>query len=145
MSDKTEQTAAGIDLSKILGGEGLSICGSTSEELQTCLAYAYQRASVCVPVEVIPFAESGDIKTYCCGEPIIKSYKDKCSGKCKFTITQCICVEVPVAFGADAFVGDPHVRCEMPSDEDICTDCDSITEPSKPTFCPPKKKVKIYF
>ena len=123
--------------------KGLSICGPVCEETQTCLKYAYQKASVCVPVEVIPFADPGDIKTFCCGEPIVTSYKDHCNGKCSFMITQYICVQVPVTFGADAFVGDPRVSCGTPSKKDICADCSTSNENWKP--CHLKNKYKVYF
>ena len=94
---------------------------------ETCEAHAFQEASVCVPVEVIPFAKAGHVKTFCKGKPIITSGCIECPGsinnKCHFTITQKICVKVPVEFGANTVVGSPHVKCERPSGHD-CKDCD---------------------
>ena len=43
-----------------------------------------------------------------------------------FTITQDICVAVPVEFGAVATVGDTYVSCNEVSDNDICTGCDQV-------------------
>ena len=48
------------------------------------------------------------------------------NGACVFTITQDICVAVPVEFGATATVGDTFVNCNDASADDICTDCGSI-------------------
>lgn len=48
------------------------------------------------------------------------------NGSCVFTITQDICVAVPVEFGAVATVGDTYVSCNEVSDNDICTGCDQM-------------------
>lgn len=94
---------------------------------KTCPAIGYQRVGVCVPVTVSPFARAGDTFTKCCGEPEITSGSTPCRGKkndtCTFTISQVICVEVPVDFGATATVGDTYVDCLDVSTEDICIDC----------------------
>lgn len=85
------------------------------------------KASVCVPVIVSPFAHTGPTVTKCCGDPIIVSGEKPCPGKkngaCAFTISQTICVEVPVNFGATATVGDTYVDCLNASTDDICTNC----------------------
>lgn len=100
----------------------------TSEpEVKTCPATGYQRVNVCVPVTITPFAKTGETKTKCCGEPVVVSGDTPCAGKkngvCTFTISQTICVEVPVDFGATATVGDTYVDCLGASAEDICRNC----------------------
>lgn len=50
------------------------------------------------------------------------------NGSCVFTISQDICVAVPVEFGATATVGDAFVNCNAASAEDICTDCGKTPE-----------------
>lgn len=93
----------------------------------SCPVTGYQKASVCVPVIVSPFAHTGPTVTKCCGDPIIVSGEKPCPGKkngaCAFTISQMICVEVPVNFGATATVGDTYVDCLNASTDDICTNC----------------------
>lgn len=108
-------------------------------ENQTCPAVGYQAASVCVPVTVTPFAEAGKTVTKCCGEPVVVSGRDTCegvkNGTCSFTISQNICVAVPVAFGAVATIGESYVNCKGATAEDVCTDCAGIppvTEPVVP-------------
>lgn len=66
--------------------------------------------------------------TKCCGNAVVVSGNNQqCKGKkndtCVFTITQRICVEVPVIFGATATAGDTFVDCLAASAEDICTNC----------------------
>lgn len=93
----------------------------------TCPAVGFQKASVCVPVIVTPFAHAGKTVTKCCGDPVVVPGDKPCPGKkngaCAFTISQTICVEVPVSFGANAMVGDTFVECMGASTDDICSNC----------------------
>jgi len=95
----------------------------------TCSTTGYQTASVCVPVTVIPFANVGEAITKCCGTPVVTMGKNSCEGPrnrtCVFTITQEICVEVPVEIGAVADTGEVNVACIAVSSEDICNGCES--------------------
>lgn len=106
-------------------------------EDQSCPAVGYQSASICVPVTVTPFAKTGATLTTCCGNPVVSSGRNTCggikNGACAFTISQDICVAVPVSFGAVASVGDTFVNCNGASADDICTDCKKMVEPVKPT------------
>lgn len=98
-------------------------------ETQTCPAVGYQSASICVPVTVTPFAQTGATVTKCCGNPVVTPGLATCSGvrngACTFTISQNVCVAVPVAFGATATVGDAFVDCIDASAQDICLTCDN--------------------
>lgn len=99
----------------------------TAAENQTCPAIGYQSASMCVPVTITPFAQTGATYTKCCGNPVVVPGRISCvgerNGSCSFTISQDICVAVPISFGAIASVGDTFVSCNGASAEDICTDC----------------------
>ena len=79
-----------------------------------CDVLGQQMANVCLPVSVQPFATVGTIVTRCCGAAIIAP-GTVCSGtpnmNCNFTISQRICVEVPVEFGATVTPGEAHVQC----------------------------------
>lgn len=88
---------------------------------------------------VTPFAQSGVTTTKYCGDPVVTPGREVCggvkNGSCFFTITQDICVAVPVEFGAVATEGDSYVNCNGASEQDICTDCgkDSpVNELTKP-------------
>jgi hypothetical protein len=103
-------------------------------EDQTCPTIGYQSASLCVPVTVTPFAQAQATVTKCCGTPVVTSGINTCggtkNGTCLFTISQDICISVPVAFGAAATVGDVYVTCNGASADDICTDCSaSVSSP----------------
>lgn len=108
----------------------------TLMENQTCPAVGYQTASVCVPVTVMPYATAGTTVTKCCGEPVVTSGWDVCSGVkngiCTFTISQDVCVSVPVDFGAVAQVGDAYINCKGATAEDVCTNC-AVVPPVVPT------------
>lgn len=99
-------------------------------EPQMCPAVGYQSASICVPVTVTPFAQAGATTTKCCGSPVVIPGREVCggvkNGSCFFTISQDICVAVPVEFGAVATVGDSYVSCNGASEDDICSTCEKI-------------------
>lgn len=108
-------------------------------ESQTCPTVGYQSASICVPVTVTPFAQAGITSTKCCGDPVVTPGREVCdgvkNGSCFFTITQDICVAVPVEFGAVATVGDSYINCNGASEKDICTNCANVApliEPANP-------------
>jgi hypothetical protein len=100
-------------------------------EDHTCPAIGYQQATVCVPVSVQPFAMAGTPTTFCCGDPIITPGTITCpgtpNGSCIFTITQEICVEVPIMFGANTVVGAPSVECGEATSENICANCSPLS------------------
>lgn len=111
------------------GGEtdtatGLSVCGPSCNGSQHCETFTYQTATVCAPVTVTPKAVPGMTRTICCGDPIV-SPENRCpftGRKCYFTVSQRVCIEVPITFGAIAEVGEPRIDCEEPSSEG-CIDC----------------------
>jgi hypothetical protein len=99
-----------------------------------CPVVGYQSLSVSVPVEVKPFARTGKTRTVCCCDPIVTMDTCTCAGKkdgtCHFTISQMLCIEVPVNFGAVIGVGDTFVDClgasseafPAPPSNDCCCD-----------------------
>ncbi len=112
----------------------------TSGETQTCPTVAYQMSSVCVPVTVSPYAKAGMTYTKCCGNPVVTPGLNVCegikNGNCVFTLSQNICVEVPVEFGATAIVGDTYVNCTGASADDICTECSQATQTTPAPIVP---------
>lgn len=111
--------------------EGLTLCGPGCEPQEGgCPVVGYQRSTVCVPVTVTPFAHVGTPVVSCCGAPVVTA-GDVCprsGGICHFTITQEVCVAVPVEFGARAVAGTPSVQCGEVSSKDICENCTPIDE-----------------
>jgi len=98
-----------------------------SNPANTCSKYAYQKANVSVPVMVKPYALTGPANSFCCNEPTITNLQCKPHGNkqiCCFTISQEICVEIPVQFGAQVCAGEPLIECHEVS-LDPCSDCDT--------------------
>lgn len=99
----------------------------TPEKCEFHPATGFQTANVCVPVSIEPFAKTGKVTTFCCGEPVVCSDTTKCPGKinekCEFTISQKICVKVPVEFGARTDVGKAFISACEASSKDICHNC----------------------
>lgn len=81
--------------------------------------------TVCLPVSVKPCVRVGNIKTECCGRPILSSSRaEKCcnkgceEGSCHFTIIQKMKIEIPLEFTADTDVDNLFVDCELKDDCD---------------------------
>lgn len=108
--------------------DGLMICGPVCGDLPSCESTFYQTETVCVPVTVTPFATSKSATARCCGRTVVTK-QDKCpTGKksCTFTITQPLCIEISLEFGADIDTGEASVMCGDISE----TGC-SCDDPSK--------------
>lgn len=100
---------------------------NTDPPEHTSPSVVYQRSSVCVPITVKPYATPETPRTRCCGEPYVTLGRSTCdgtkNGECVLTVTQEICIEIPVRFGANATPGDVYVNCISASKDDICSDC----------------------
>ena len=97
------------------------------QALERCIALTYQSAAVSVPIIVRPKVSTGNINTFCCGEPSIKPspYKIICSqsgGSCSFILTQSICIEIPIEFSAEAAASCPYIECGEVSGK-LCENC----------------------
>lgn len=113
---------------------GLSICGPVCNGQpvdQTCPSEAFVPMTLCTPVTVRPFVRPFvrplPTTTFYCGDPIVTPGSAECpgvrNGTVTFTVTQDICVKVPIEFGAETMVGDLFVQAGTPTDEDVCTNC----------------------
>jgi len=104
--------------------QGEDCCDQLREIPVPCNNVFYQTDLVSVPVKVIPFAKAGPCTTACCGSPII-TIGDTCQGEvgqvCEFTITQKLCVKLPLHFGAAVKVDRPRVQCGSASEKEC--DC----------------------
>jgi len=93
----------------------------------TCSNFAYQKANVSVPVMVKPFARVGSANSFFCNEPTIDNFQCKPHGNkqiCCFAISQEICIEIPVQFGAQVCAGEPWIDCHEVTAYP-CSDCDT--------------------
>jgi hypothetical protein len=119
----------------LFGGEttatGLAICGPSCDGEKACDSVFYQQETVCVPVKVTPFATPGTARTTCCGAATV-SRESLCPGSqtsCSFVITQNLCIEIPVSFGATVETGAAVVQCGTVSETSCdCSDTSGVTE-----------------
>ena len=106
---------------RIPAAEETRICSSgcsrpekLNEIPAACGSVFYQTDLVSVPVKVMPFAKAGPCTTVCCGSPVITP-GDSCIGEvgqtCEFTITQKICVKLPLHFGASISIDRSRIQC----------------------------------
>lgn len=106
---------------------GLSICGpSCNGGSMPCKRVFFQKEKVCIPVTVKPFATPGKAKAACCGEPVV-AQGNQCPGNqsyCSFTITQTLCIEIPIEFGAVVETGKASVQCGTVSEKPC--DCSDV-------------------
>ena len=86
---------------------GLAICGPVCSEAAECESLFNHRETVCVPVTVTPFARPGSARTICCGKPKIST-----ETSCSFTVSQELCIELPITFGAHVETGSISVQCD---------------------------------
>ncbi len=106
----------------------LAICGPVCTDENQCGVTASQLINVCVPVTVRPYAYTGPARTICCGVPTVNDTPCEgiANGTCTFYVTQQICVEVPVTFGASTTPGDTFINCGSSSEgECVCPDTDN--------------------
>jgi len=95
-------------------------------EQQSCSAITYQSATLSIPVTVNPVVNTGNINTFCCGEPVISisscsvKNNERPNGGCRFTITQSICIEIPIEFSAKAHIETPGVQCGEVVAKNVC-------------------------
>ncbi|WP_326908589.1 hypothetical protein [Sedimentibacter sp. MB31-C6] len=104
------------------GGEtetGLNVCGPVCGTVELCETTVFQTIGTCVPVTVTPFAEVGDIDVTCLGDATVSNTPCIDTGvtSCTFYVSQNLCVEVPVSFGALGEPGETIVTCGEPNQE----------------------------
>ena len=91
--------------------------------VESCSVTGKQNVEICLPVTVKPFAIVGKIITRCCEEVQVTQGINICEesmvDECNFTISQKICVEVPVEFGADVKTGETHIKCNASQTNDL--------------------------
>lgn len=93
------------------------------DRTKPCEKIVHQKAKVTLPISIEPFVVSGKIKTRCCGAPklSIAPYCE-CKDYCNYLITQEICIEIPLKFGAITETKETFIECEEPVIEDGCRD-----------------------
>lgn len=94
--------------------------------LAQCPAVVNETVCVQALVTITPDVQTGEIRSFCVGNPMIGNCPGTPSttGDCSFTVSQRICVQVPLTFSAGAVAEPTGIVCGMP-DVGECqpTDC----------------------
>jgi hypothetical protein len=124
----------------------IEICCPPCEE--DCRVTAFQEMDVCVPITIEPFVKLGEAQVECIEEPCLiptPCHTWNKNGTCRFTLSQKICVMVPIEFKANTSSGNISVICGDTSDEDCPShecddDCGCEDQPQPPYNCHDKDK-----
>ncbi|MEG1683788.1 MAG: hypothetical protein RR295_08150, partial [Oscillospiraceae bacterium] len=85
------------------------LCSCTPD---SCGKVGVQCVNVSVPVEVTPRATVGAISVACQGTPTVSCETSGSHGVCVITITQKVCMTIPVRYGVTTNVGDETIACD---------------------------------
>lgn len=90
---------------------------SSASVIVTCGCPAIVNETVCVQAEVTitPSVVVGTIESFCVGEPMIGPCPGTPAEECTFTVSQNICVQVPLTFSAMATVEPKGIVCGTPA------------------------------
>ena len=97
-------------------------CSSQGEEScpigSGCNKISAQCVDVSAPMTLMPTASIGTVNISCQGSPTVTCVTDPAGTSCAGTMTQQICVTVPVRYGVTMTAGEPTIACA-----DSCTGC----------------------
>lgn len=80
-----------------------------------CNKITTQCVDVTAPVILQPTASVGTVTVACQGTPSVCCETDPCGTSCTITLTQQICVSMPVRYGVSMSTGEPTISCAEPS------------------------------
>ena len=72
---------------------------------------AFQCVDIAAPFTLTPTASVGAVSIACQGSPSITCVSDACGSSCTVTMTQQICVSVPIRYGVSLTSGEPTITC----------------------------------
>lgn len=87
-----------------------------------CNKVATQCVDVAQLIALTPLAEAGTAVVTCQGTPSVTCVTNDNGASCTLTVTQRVCVSVPIRFGAVADPADPTITC---ADDAPCGTCKS--------------------
>lgn len=95
---------------------GNNILAAQADEMAECPAIVNETVCVQASVTITPDVKTGEIKSFCVGNPSIGRCPGTPSptGNCSFTVSQKICVQVPLTFSATAEAIPTGIVCGEP-------------------------------
>lgn len=76
-----------------------------------CNKMVTQCVDVTAPVTLIPTASLGTVTVSCQGVPVVNCVTDPCGTSSTITVTQRVCVTIPVRYDVSMNTGDPTISC----------------------------------
>ena len=85
-------------------------------EAAQCPALVHENVCIQAQVVITPSVTVGDIETFCVGAPVIGACQGSPSptDSCTFTVSQSVCVQVPLEFTAGASAKPAGITCGAP-------------------------------
>ena len=83
-----------------------------------CDKVATQCVNVTAPMTLAPTAVVGTVSISCQGSPEVTCVTDAAGSSCTVTVTQQVCVSVPVRYGVTLTASEPTIGCA-----DSCIGC----------------------
>lgn len=87
-----------------------------------CAKTGTQCVNVSTPVVLTPVADVGMVSVSCTGEPAATCTANAEGTACTVTLTQRLCVSIPITFGVDHTGGEPSIGCAACADGE-CAPC----------------------
>lgn len=95
--------------------------GYEMEHSKNCNKTVHQKAKITLPISIEPYVIAGKIKTKCCGMPRVTiDPLGDCKDSCHYLITQEICIDIPLKFGAVTETRETFIECDLPVIDDNC-------------------------
>lgn len=86
---------------------------------ERCEKTGVQCVDIAAPLTVEPTAAVGTAAVSCQGSPSVSCVTEPDGRSCTVTVTQQVCVSVPIRYGVTVTPGDPTVACA----DSTCRDC----------------------
>lgn len=80
-----------------------------------CPATVHEAVCVQATITITPDVTVGEIESFCVGGPVIGACPGTPEMECTFTVSQNICVQVPLNFSANATAVPSGIVCGTPS------------------------------
>lgn len=83
--------------------------------MSDCLTTVHETVCVQANVTITPDVEVGTIETFCIGGPTIGACAGTPQTHCTFSVSQSICVQIPLTFSANATAVPAGIVCGTPA------------------------------
>lgn len=86
-----------------------------------CNKIVTQSVDIAAPVTLLPTACLGTVTVACQGVPVVSCTADPCGTSSTITVTQRVCVTIPVRYDVSMSTGEPTIACA----DGACGPCSS--------------------